>query len=38
MEQPSPLPRQGLRVLLTNVWMRGRGGSESVTRDLAKGS
>ena len=37
MEQPSPLPRQGLHVLLTNVWMRGRGGSESVTRDLAKG-
>lgn len=37
MEQQSPLPRQGLRVLLTNVWMRGRGGSESVTRDLAKG-
>ena len=36
MEQQSPLPRQGLRVLLTNVWMRGRGGSESVTRDLAK--
>jgi hypothetical protein len=37
MEQPSPLLPQGLRVLLTNVWMRGRGGSESVTRDLAKG-
>ena len=37
MEQSSHLPRQGLRVLLTNVWMRGRGGSESVTRDLAKG-
>jgi hypothetical protein len=37
MEKLSPSRRPGLRVLITNVWMRGRGGSESVTRDLAKG-
>src|SRR5262245_4887953 len=37
MEQLNSSRRPGLRVLLTNLWMRGRGGSESVTRDLAKG-
>jgi len=37
LEQLSPHRRQGLRILLTNVWMTGRGGSESVTRDLATG-
>jgi glycosyltransferase involved in cell wall biosynthesis len=26
-----------MRILLTNIWMIGRGGSESVTRDLARG-
>jgi glycosyltransferase involved in cell wall biosynthesis len=26
-----------MRILLTNIWMTGRGGSESVTRDLARG-
>ena len=37
MEQLTPHRRQGLRILLTNIWMTGRGGSESVTRDLARG-
>lgn len=37
MEQLNSSRWPGLRVLLTNLWMRGRGGSESVTRDLAKG-
>jgi glycosyltransferase involved in cell wall biosynthesis len=26
-----------MHILLTNIWMTGRGGSESVTRDLARG-
>ncbi len=26
-----------MRILLTNIWMTGRAGSESVTRDLARG-
>lgn len=37
MQQLSPHRRQGLHILLTNIWMTGRGGSESVTRDLARG-
>ena len=37
LQQLSPHRRQGMRILLTNIWMTGRAGSESVTRDLARG-